>query len=103
MVRKRWPLRIALQIFNSHSLTHVTLANDEIASGRVGPVHRILTSISALPSKLGILVGPVLGSESLLSLHELRDLTLDELCVTSDRTKSRSCSDTGSERGDSQD
>lgn len=84
---------------NLHSLPTVSFANDEVASGGVAPVHGVQASVSALPGEFGILVGPVLGRESLLPFHELCGLTLDELSLTFDGTESRSRNDTGNERG----
>jgi len=85
-----------------HSLTTVTFANDEVAPQGVAPVHGVQTSVSALPSEFGILVRPVLGCKSLLPFHEFRGLTLDELGLTFDWTKSRSSNDTSNKRGNRQ-
>jgi hypothetical protein len=96
-------LRFARRGFDLHSLAHVAFANYEVACTRIGPVDRILTGISALPSKFGIGIGPVLGCEPLLSFHEFSDLTFDELSVTLDWTERRRRNHTSNESGHGQD
>ena len=62
-----------------HSLAHVTFSYDEVASGRVAPVHRVLAGVAAFPGELRLLVGPVLGCEALgLSFDELGGFAFDE-------------------------
>ena len=62
-----------------HSLAHVAFSHDEVASGRVAPVNRVLAGIAAFPSELRLLVCPVLRCEALrLSFDELGGFAFDE-------------------------
>lgn len=44
-----------------HALAKVAFSYDEVASGWVAPVHRVLAGVAAVPCELCIFVGPVLG------------------------------------------
>ena len=92
----------AQENFDLHALAEIPFANDKVASRRVTPVHRVETSISALPSEFGIVVCPVLGCKSLLPFNEFGGLTLDELSLTFDWAKGRSRSHARHERGNGQ-
>ena len=75
-----------------HSLAHVALSYNEVASGRVAPVDRVLAGIAAFPGEFCLLVSPVLGCEALgLSFDELGGFAFDEDVIRLERSKGRSC------------
>jgi hypothetical protein len=75
-----------------HSLAHVTFSYDEVASGRVAPVHGVLAGVAAFPGELRLLVGPVLGREALgLSFDELGGFAFDEDVVWLERAEGWGC------------